>query len=208
MVRICHTEISNVTIVSLTASVALFICSIIVMSIGGSNIHYAGDVENVPNFAPVNCTISAVQVVILPKCAIGSTDFGGRPIDKWIAVWQCQETGASIVENPFAAKLYKQSATNDQGDYSLGASQVVMCNAVNPPVTYPNSDYTPNTGCQVWSTCFFDVTMIEYMKANGKTDKARGFALLFTGLALLGLCLIFVIVYVKSWPRSTSYSAV
>ena len=114
MVKVCGKETSILSIVSLSATVALFIGSMIVLGIGGVTLNYAGDVENLPNFAIANCTISAVQVVTLKDCGINGGDYGPSHYDEWIAVWQCQETGASIVENPFSARFTASSASRDQ----------------------------------------------------------------------------------------------
>lgn len=208
MVKLCGKETSTLSIVSLIATAALFIASLIVLIIGGITISYAGDVENLPNFAIANCTVSAVQVATLAGCAFNPNDYGPSYYDEWIAVWQCRETGASIVEDPFSSRFSPNSASRDRNDYPLNVSQVVMCNTVNPPVMYPNADHTRATGCQVWSTCFFDVDMVKYMQLNGVSDRQRGFVLLFTGIALLGISFVFCIVYLVSVWRAYSYVAV
>lgn len=207
MVKVCGKETSALTVGSLIASIVLFLGSMIVIIIGGVTLYYAGDVENLPNFAVRNCTVSAVQVTTLTDCGVNGGDYGPPYYDEWIAVWKCQETGASIVENPFSSRISASSASRDQADYPIGASQAVMCNTVDPPVLYPNSDYTQATGCQVWSTCFFDVQMIQYMMANSESDRKRGFILLFTGIGLVGISLIFFFVYIASICRANTYSS-
>ncbi len=203
MVKLCGQEISNHTVATLSSSIILFVGSIIIIVVASIFIGYAGDIESLPNFGPANCTISKVQVTTLTNCGINAGDYGPPYFNEWIAVWKCKETGASIVENPFAGRFFPQSAYNDQNDYDLDTTHMVMCNTVNSPMLYPTVTFV--TGCQVWSTCFFDVATIKYMQENGESDNRKGFILLFTGIGLLVLSGVMLSVWAISIWKKNGY---
>ncbi len=210
MVKLCGYNFSKPLIAAVLLTALLLIGSIVVMSVGGVLIHYAGDIENLPNFAETNCTIAAVEVATLIDCGTAETEYSSTRYTEWTAVWQCQESGASIVENPFSSRSYRSWALNDRGDYTINSTAVVMCNIVDLPCPFPVVEAKALTQCQVWSTCFFDVEMVKYMQENSESDQHKGYILLFTGIAIMVIsaCMGMAIVYRQTIYESTTYTQV
>ena len=177
-----------IAFVGITAIVA-FAAALAVMSAGITLRRYPIDYSNLPNFKNATCTPAAVTTIKLDQCYTSSDAEGGSTIaSEWIAVWKCQETGACVVEDPFAAVGSQTVADNSNNDYPLGVTQDVYCNTVNLPSAYPN--VVNYNQCQVWNACFFDVPMILDLQANAQTRYDQGLHLLYACAGLYGLSLV------------------
>jgi len=184
----CLWAIGITAIIVVTASVAVLVAGIALRQ-------YPIDYDNLPNFGNSSCTPTAVTTIKLDNCFV-TTDAEGSTSahSEWIAVWKCQETGASIVEDPFSAVNSQTVADNSNNDYPLGVAQDVYCNKVNLPITYPN--VVNFNQCQVWNACFFDVSMIIDLQANAQNRYNQGLHLLLASAGLFGLSIILAVICV------------
>lgn len=184
--------LNKIGIISFVVSAILAVASSVVLLSGLTIVASPYDYENLPNFAPSQCTTSAVTVVLMKRCEVFRGEFDDAYFDEWVAVWRCRETGASIIENPFAANRRKTVAVNNMNDYPLEVLQNVTCNTINLPAEYPS--VTNFFQCQVWNTCFFDVDMIEDLQENAAKRYERGHNLLYASAGLfVASCIFFVI---------------
>lgn len=151
------------------------------------------DFENLPYFAPTTCTPINVTVVKMFNCDEMKTEYGTTYQSEWIAIWKCQETGASLVEHPFAANPQESIAKNDVNDYPLNVLQDITCNTRVPALQYPG--WSNFFGCQVWSTCFFDIDMIEDLQQNAQSRYNRGYHFLIACSIFAGLSVVFIVAY-------------
>jgi hypothetical protein len=160
---------------------------------------YPIDYVSLPNFKNASCTPVEVTTIKFENCFV-TTDSESSAVtysSEWIAVWKCQETNASVVEDPFSAVSSQTVADNSNHDYPLGVTQDVYCNKVTLPSSYPNVlNYSQ---CQVWNACFFDGPMIIDLQANAQNRYDQGLHLLFASAGLfagaviiLAICLICV----------------
>ena len=188
-------------IVMWTATVVTFIASIALVSAGLGITQYPIDFANLPNFGNATCTPDAVTTIELNRCYQHSD--GDGAIDyyiEWIAVWRCRETGASIVDDSFAAVSSSAVANNSATNYPLGVTEDVFCNQVVPPSSYPN---VVNFGqCQVWNACFFDVSMILDLQANAKNKYDEGLRILYASAGVFGFCLMLFVASLVLWCKT------
>lgn len=188
----CGRDLSNCATFGLVVTAIIFVTFFAVLIAGITIVATPYDFENLPYFADTKCTPIAVTVVTMPNCDTTATESGTIYYDQYVAIWQCKETGASILENPFAGNRQESIARNSIGDFPLKITQNVSCNTVNLPVQYPG--WKNFWGCQVWNTCFFDTDMIKDLQANAQTRYNRGFHLLYASAGLAGLSVICFIV--------------
>jgi hypothetical protein len=167
------------------------------------------DFENLPYFADTQCTPVSVTVVKMPLCDVVIDSEGSRDYyDEYGAIWKCQETGATIMENPFAGNRQQKIAENSINDFPLQVTQNVSCNTKNPPIQYPG--WTNFFQCQVWNVCFFDTDMIEDLQANSLNRYQRGFHLLYASAGIGALCIASFIVFMADMMSccKTGYNTV
>lgn len=182
--------IKNIIIVLLTifgiGCISTFVAGLAIISV-------PYDFENLPNFADTQCTPINVNVAKMENCGSLDYEYGTSYYSEYVAVWECKESGASIIENPFAGNRQKSIAKNNMDDYPLNVIQNVSCNNVNLPAKYPNlqSFYQ----CQVWNTCFFDVAMIKDFQENALERYNKGYHLLYATAALAGVLAILFIIF-------------
>lgn len=203
----CGRDASKCAVVALIATIVTFVAFFAVIIAGVTIVATPYDFENLPYFADTQCTPSAVSVVMMPKCDSTTIEGDTTYYDEYVAIWKCLETGASILENPFAGNRQQQIAQNSIGDFPLNVRQNVTCNTVNLPVQYPG--WKNFFKCQVWNTCFFDIDMIEDLQANAVTRYNRGYHLLYASAGIIGLCVIcflaFLIICFECCSRGSQY---
>jgi hypothetical protein len=180
--------------ISLAISITMFVAFFAVLIAGITIVSTPYDFENLPYFAQTQCTPIAVTVVKMPLCEFVSGGEGPDSYyDQYLAIWKCKETGASIIENPFAGNRQLSIAQNSINDFPLQVTQNVSCNTVNLPAQYAN--WTNFYNCQVWNTCMYDIDMIEDLQANAQDRYNRGYHLLYASAGIGGVCLIFLTIY-------------
>jgi len=189
MVNTCCGEKSKCGIIAMISTIVSFVALFAVFIAGITIVSTPYDFENLPYFADTQCTPSAVLVVKMPLCdATSDAEGGTNYYDEYVAIWKCQETGATILENPFAGNRQEQIAKNSINDFPLQVTQNVSCNTKNPPIQYPG--WKNFFQCQVWNTCFFDTDMIEDLQANAYDRYQRGYHLLYASAGLFVLTAI------------------
>lgn len=191
----CCAERSKGGIISLVLTMVTFVAFFAVLIAGITIVATPYDFENLPYFSIIQCTPIAVSIIYMPLCdEVNDGDGGIYHYDEYAAIWQCKETGATIMENPFAGNRQRQIAENSMDDFPLNQIQNVSCNTKNLPAQYP--DWTNFFQCQVWNTCFFDTDMIEDLQANSLNRYQRGFHLLYASAGIGALCLVSFIVFI------------
>lgn len=161
----------------------LFVLTFSLMIPAATILNVPYDFDNLPNFATTQCTPVQVSVVKMPGCSVVRGEYSDRYVDEWIAIWKCLETGASLIENPFASNSKQVIAQNSINDYPLNVLQNISCNTAVAPLQYPN--WSNFYGCQVWSTCMLDVDMIQDLQQNAQVRYYRGYQLLYASLVFL-----------------------
>ena len=133
----CGNEASKSGMLGFISIIVFLTASFAVMIAGVTIVVTPYDFENLPYFATTQCTPVNVTVVKMPLCDVIRSEYGTGYYDEWIAIWKCLETGASLVENPFAGNGQQSIAMNSMNDFPLGVLQNISCNTLNLPVQYP-----------------------------------------------------------------------
>jgi hypothetical protein len=178
---------------NLTALIVTGLAFVAVLVAGITIVATPYDFANLPYFEQTQCTPVAVTVVKMPLCDVVSDEFGTEYYDEYVAIWKCNETGASILENPFSGNRQESIAQNNANNYPLNIIQNVSCNSKNLPIAYPG--WKNFFQCQVWNTCFFDTDMIEDLQINSQDRYNRGFHLLYASIPLFVALVVFFIIF-------------
>ena len=189
-----YTKERKLTCLVVIGLVILFIGLVSMIGVGISMMMVSGNGKDLNSYTSRNCTPSASSISYLYRCQTYSGEYRDPYKSEWVAIWQDFATGYTILEDPFSPKDNIIDATRDLGDYIVNSTYPCMCNFNVGSVMYPGVEGVEGVlNCNVWDTCFFDVDLVDYLKANNVNNNRTGIILMGVGLGILGILIMITI---------------